>query len=275
MTRTWEQALEMELPDSEQSSDSMRKESELHQPPSPSNRGSRRSQSTILESYGSTDSEAGGPGTEGPTILQTSGRTGPKVKVGTLAPTIPKGCCPTKPEAPPQSRADIYPSRLLPASLREQSCRSSPRIPKNSEWKNMGHITSWAVDGGEWRMISKRLFEKTRRESGHYFLLPELRREVLRCRRHLGHKPKSHLARVLADAGAKPEVIDWTKRHVDCPVCKATITPGLLRPAAARKADQLKKTVGADHCTHTHTHTFASHQFDFLNVLRWGPGKWW
>ena len=36
----------------------------------------------------------------------------------------------------------------------------------------------------------------------------ELRREVLRCQRHLGHMPKEQVARGLADAGAKPEVID-------------------------------------------------------------------
>ena len=81
--------------------------------------------------------------------------------------------------------------------------------------------------------------------------------------------PKEQLARVLADAGAKPEVIDWTKRHFECPVCKATIKPGLPRPAAARKTYQFNKTVGADHITHL----FATHPFDFLNVLCWGTGK--
>ena len=81
--------------------------------------------------------------------------------------------------------------------------------------------------------------------------------------------PKEQLARVLADAGAKQEVIEWTRKHVDCPVCKATIKPGLPRPAAARKTYQFNKTVGADHFIHN----FAMHQFDFLNVLCWGTGK--
>ena len=85
----------------------------------------------------------------------------------------------------------------------------------------------------------------------------------------MGHMPKGQLARVLADAGTKQEVIDWTKTHFECPVCKATIKPGLPRPAAARQFYQFNKTVGADHFTHT----FASHQFDFLNVLCWGTGK--
>ena len=81
--------------------------------------------------------------------------------------------------------------------------------------------------------------------------------------------PKEQLARVLADAGAKMEVIDWTQKHIGCPVCKAIIKPGLPRPAAARKTYQFNKTVGADHFTHS----FASHQFDVLNVLCWGIGK--
>ena len=81
--------------------------------------------------------------------------------------------------------------------------------------------------------------------------------------------PKKQLARVLADVGAKPGVIDWSKRNLDCPVCKATIKPGLPRPAAARKNYQFNRTVGPDHFTHT----FASHQFDFLNVLCWGTGR--
>ena len=80
--------------------------------------------------------------------------------------------------------------------------------------------------------------------------------------------PKEQLARVLADAGAKMEVIDWTKKHVGCPVCKATSKPGLPRPAAARKTYQFNKTVGADHFTHS----FATHPLDFLNVLCWGTG---
>ena len=81
--------------------------------------------------------------------------------------------------------------------------------------------------------------------------------------------PQDQLARVLADAGAKVEVVDWCKRHFECPVCKAVIKPGLPRPAAARKVYQCNRTVGADHFTHH----FMAQPFDFLNVLCWGTGK--
>ena len=81
--------------------------------------------------------------------------------------------------------------------------------------------------------------------------------------------PPQELARVLIDAGAKPEVIEWTRKHFACPVCKATIKPGLPRPAAARKVFEFNKVVGSDHFTHK----FNSYDFDFLNILCWGTGK--
>ena len=71
-------------------------------------------------------------------------------------------------------------------------------------------------------LTSEKLFEK-KRDSGYYSLAPELRREVMRCHRHLGHMPPDQLARVLADAGAKLEVVQWTKRHFECPVCRAEV----------------------------------------------------
>ena len=74
--------------------------------------------------------------------------------------------------------------------------------------------------------------------------------------------PPDQLARVLADAGAKLEVVQWTKRHFECPVCRATIKPGLPRPAAARKVYQFNRTVGADHFTHH----FMMAPFDYLNI---------
>ena len=125
--------------------------------------------------------------------------------------------------------------------------------------------------GNKWRKVrdeAERLFDK-RKEQGYYSLAPELRRRVMRCHRHLGHMPPDQLARVLADAGAKLEVIQWTRRYFECPVCKATIKPGLPRPAAARKTYEFNRTVGADHFTHH----FAAQPFDFLNVLCWGTGK--
>ena len=53
------------------------------------------------------------------------------------------------------------------------------------------------------------------------------------------------------------------------PFCKATIKPGLPRPAAARKTYQFNRTVGADHSMHH----FATQPFNFLNVLCWVTGK--
>ena len=91
----------------------------------------------------------------------------------------------------------------------------------------------------------------------------------MRCHCHLGHMPPDQLARVLADAGAKLEVVQWVKKYFECLVCKATIKPGLPRTAAARKTYEFNRTVGADHFTHH----FATQPFDFLNVLCWGSSQ--
>ena len=97
MTRTWEQALELESSDSK-SSDGMRKGTselpESHQPPSQSRIGSTRSTPTILESASSTDPEGGC--VEGP------------------QPTIPESTSSTDPEARCPDEKGIYPNRLLP-----------------------------------------------------------------------------------------------------------------------------------------------------------------
>ena len=81
--------------------------------------------------------------------------------------------------------------------------------------------------------------------------------------------PPDQLARVFADAGAKEEVVAWTRKFFECPVCKATIKPGLPRPAAARRQLEFNKTVGTDHFTHK----WATKEFDFLNILCWGTNK--
>ena len=190
-------------------------------------------------------------------------------------PTAPKDLNPTDPEAgsyvsqveypePTRTRSrEVYPTRMLPAIPEDDESQHQPaEAEADAEERRMDgdEESPEHVLGGRWRKVadeSKRLFDR-RKENEYYSLQPELRREVLRCHRHLGHMPKEQLARVLADAGAKFEVIDWTRKHFECPVCKSMIKPGLPRRAAARKSYQFNKTVGADHFSHN----FAAKPFD-------------
>ena len=74
------------------------------------------------------------------------------------------------------------------------------------------------IVGNKWRRVkdeAEQLVDK-KKEQGCCSLAPEVRREVMRCHRHLGHMPPDQLARVLADAGAKLEVIQWAKRYFEC-----------------------------------------------------------
>ena len=57
-----------------------------------------------------------------------------------------------------------------------------------------------------------KIFDSKAKE-GYYSLSAEMRRGVMRLHRALVHLPAIDLARILADAGAKLEVVEWTKRH--------------------------------------------------------------
>ena len=52
----------------------------------------------------------------------------------------------------PRTEKESTQTGFYPRFLRAQSCRSNPRTPRNSEWRKMDQITSWAVDGGGLRM---------------------------------------------------------------------------------------------------------------------------
>ena len=97
----------------------------------------------------------------------------------------------------------------------------------------------------------------------------EMRREVLRLHRSLAHLPAIDLARIMKDAGARLDVIEWTKKFFKCPVCESRQKPGLPRSSSARHTWEFNKVVGLDHFHHTFKHT----PRDFLNLLCWGTNR--
>ena len=113
---------------------------------------------------------------------------------------------------------ELYPAALLPTTPEgvELEDLQQPTDPEaqgpeqlDDEDETKAHIL-----GNKWRKVkdeAEKLFEK-RKDHGYYSLAPELRREGMRCHRHLGHMPPDQLARVLADAGAKLEVVQWVKK---------------------------------------------------------------
>ena len=104
------------------------------------------------------------------------------------------------------------------------------------------------------RRSRHRVFDQRAKE-GYYSLPAEMRSEVLRLHRALAHIRAVDLARILRDAGARLEVVEWTKKFFKCPVGEARHKPGLPRISSARHNWEFNKVVGLDHFNHTFKHT--------------------
>ena len=66
------------------------------------------------------------------------------------------------------------------------------------------------------RQSRHKIFDQKTKD-GYYSLPADQRREVLRLHRSLAHLPAIDLARLLLDAGAREEVISWTKNTSSAP----------------------------------------------------------
>ena len=77
-------------------------------------------------------------------------------------------------------------------------------------------------------------------------LAPELRRELYRVHRNLGHPDNQSFCRALRHAGVKPEYIKWVKRSFSCPICEGRRRPSSHRPAHLSKAMGFNEVIGVD-----------------------------
>eukprot|EP00435_Cladocopium_sp_Y103_P020466 s1075_g5.t1 len=108
-------------------------------------------------------------------------------------------------------------------------------------------------------------FQKTANE-GEFSLAPNLRREVHRVHRNLGHPGLEIFVRALQNAGVQDHIVAWTKRHFRCPICDARPRPKPSRPGHLMRALEFNTVVGVDLCFLD----FKGHQFIILNMLCWG-----
>ena len=108
-------------------------------------------------------------------------------------------------------------------------------------------------------------FQKTADE-GEFSLAPNLRREVHRVHRNLGHPGLEIFVRALQNAGVQDHIVAWTKRHFRCPTCDARPRPKPSRPGHLMRALEFNTVVGVDLCFLD----FKGHQFIILNMLCWG-----
>eukprot|EP00435_Cladocopium_sp_Y103_P027783 s3983_g6.t2 len=77
-------------------------------------------------------------------------------------------------------------------------------------------------------------------------LHPELRRELFKIHRNLGHPSLQVFIRALKHAGVKDEVLQWTKHHFKCPLCERKQQPSSHRPGKLQRAMNFNEVVGID-----------------------------
>ena len=103
---------------------------------------------------------------------------------------------------------------------------------------------------------------KTAEQIEEQTLHPELRREIYRLHRNLGHPDHERFLRALRHAGVRPEVIRWTKMCFKCPLCESRKRPNSQRPSHLVKSLNFYEVVGVD--------LFFVRNQPLLNVLCWG-----
>ena len=93
---------------------------------------------------------------------------------------------------------------------------------------------------------------------------PELRRELYRIHRNLGHPDDQTFCRALRHSGVKMEIIKWVKRRFECPICQRRKRPGTRRPAHLSRQLEFNSVVGID--------LVFVQRYVIVNCLCWGTG---
>ena len=83
-------------------------------------------------------------------------------------------------------------------------------------------------------------------DDDQFSLAPQLRREVHRIHRNLGHPSKEIFIRALKHAGVRPDIIDWSRHYFKCPICDARAKPSPARPGHLAKAMEFNTVLGID-----------------------------
>ena len=104
-------------------------------------------------------------------------------------------------------------------------------------------------------------------QDGEYEPKPDLRRELYRLHRNLGHPDIKSFVRALRHAGVRADIIRWTKRSFSCPICESRKKPKMQRPAHLTRQMGFNEVVGMD--------LFFIRRQPWLNILCWGTLYQW
>ena len=103
-------------------------------------------------------------------------------------------------------------------------------------------------------------------QPGRVELAPDLRREIFRLHRNLGHPARDSFLRALRHANAREDVITYVKKDFSRPICDRQQRPNVPRPGHLVRSLQFNETVRAD----TIFLEFAGETYAFLNIVCWG-----
>ncbi|CAE7943636.1 unnamed protein product [Symbiodinium sp. KB8] len=91
----------------------------------------------------------------------------------------------------------------------------------------------------------------------------DIRRELFRVHRNLGHPDRATFLRALKNAGVKVEYLKWVRKGFECPICTQQKRPASQRPAhVAARSMPFNEVVGLD--------LFFLDRRIFLNMVCWG-----
>ena len=101
------------------------------------------------------------------------------------------------------------------------------------------------AESDEIQQAAEDAIEKVRKD-GKLTIPANLRREVFRLHRNLGHPDLWTFLRALRHAQAKTEVIAWVRSEFKCPICEARQRPSLPRPGHLVRNLEFNNVVGVD-----------------------------
>ena len=96
---------------------------------------------------------------------------------------------------------------------------------------------------------------------------PDLRRELYRLHRNLGHPDIKSFVRALRHAGVRSDIIRWTKRSFSCPICESRRKPKAQRPGHLTRQMGFNEVIGMD--------LFFIRRQPWLNIICWGTLYQW
>ena len=123
------------------------------------------------------------------------------------------------------------------------------------------------AESEEVQQLAQDVREHTRKD-GKLQLTADLRREVFRLHRNLGHPDNGTFVRAPRHANARPEIVEWVKQEFRRPICEASRKPSIPRPGHLVRTLAFNEVIGTD----VFYFDWKDHKYLMLNTVCWGSG---